>query len=409
MKEPDFGKLFAGDVLTPNTAALLHCEAETYWDLMGRDLNRFKSLQKDYDYPLLTASMPKKWWKQAVQCFRYLADDLEAGKWPRPTCLGEEMALYLILDGAEACVQDIPHWRKKSKRPYPALKQDFKWDDVDDLLFEDHDILMLFNMSLDDIKDSDAETYQRMGFGQFASESMVYPLSGRGCESCMIDEYTGRQQRQYRLSNIITDQSPDFIFLEYDQESDWEGDTSGGFGVPKSELTLILKPGDWVEVDTIQYSRIVGVRKLPDGDWLFRHTDEEIETQRQEFREKMDADHEALLEANRADWQRREDALPEWLKSRLKRFHDAAGHKFERDGWGYELIICELAVLFEKYGLEAVSGPYDEMPAEVIAYDKNEGCSGNQHDCARALVKHKEESERIPAGLSPLTGSADYS
>jgi hypothetical protein len=109
------------------------------------------------------------------------------------------------------------------------------------------------------------------------------------------------------------------------------------------------------------------------------------------------------LEKNRKQYAAWEEALPDWLKARIQRFRDAAGEKFLLEGWGYELMICRLADLIDQ-------GREDE--ADKLACD--EGASGNQWDCAKALAAgrkaHGDEfAVQVPAGLSPITGSADYS
>lgn len=100
-----------------------------------------------------------------------------------------------------------------------------------------------------------------------------------------------------------------------------------------------------------------------------------------------------------AQW---EDELPDWLKARIQRFRDAGGEKFLLEGWGYELVICRLADLMDR-GLEA--------DAEKLSSD--EGVTGNQWNCAKALAGGRAQhgdgyAAAVPAGLSPITGSADY-
>lgn len=117
----------------------------------------------------------------------------------------------------------------------------------------------------------------------------------------------------------------------------------------------------------------------------------------------MQRDDVVRLEKNRKVYAAHEDALPDWLKARIQRFRDAAGEKFLLQGWGYELMICRLADLLDR-GLEA--------EADKLAGD--EGASGNQWECAKALAAGRVEhgdgyAALVPAGLSPITGSADYS
>ena len=110
------------------------------------------------------------------------------------------------------------------------------------------------------------------------------------------------------------------------------------------------------------------------------------------------------LRDNRADWERREAALPYWVRARLLHFHAAAGRGFETDGWGYELTVAELAVMYAENASEDA----------VEAYAAEHGTSWNQHQCAQVLAaSHRDDPTWTAAGtvsaLSPITGDPDYS
>jgi hypothetical protein len=169
----------------------------------------------------------------------------------------------------------------------------------------------------------------------------------------------------------------------------------------KADLGRDIALGETLWQETIQLTRITGLRDR--NGWLFHLTDQDLADEAREFSEKMHRDDVVRLEKNRKKYAAWEGALPDWLKVRIQRFRDAAGEKFLLEGWGYELIICRLADLMDQ-------GREDE--AEQLASD--EGASGNQWDCAKALAagrkKHGDDfAARVPAGLSPITGSADYS
>lgn len=173
-------------------------------------------------------------------------------------------------------------------------------------------------------------------------------------------------------------------------------------GAP-AEVARLLDVGKRYVLETVQFSRITGW--MVDGEWIVRKTDEDLERERQEMIARHDAERRERLAANRAEWQKRQDALPEWVRSRIEHFHAAGGENFEVDGWGYELVVAELAALY------GASGGEDN--AEVNAYAEREGTSGNQHDMAKALARaHREEPAREMAGtvsaLSPITGDAFY-
>ncbi len=88
----------------------------------------------------------------------------------------------------------------------------------------------------------------------------------------------------------------------------------------------------------------VGGLRLPDSEsWIFHRSDEHFAAADEDRKTKWDQEKRERLKTSREDWKQREAALPEWLRARLQRFHEAGGETFALDGWGYELVICELA------------------------------------------------------------------
>lgn len=173
------------------------------------------------------------------------------------------------------------------------------------------------------------------------------------------------------------------------------------FGRSKADLGRDIRVGDELWIETMQLSRITGLRDR--NGWLFHLTDQDLADEAVQFSADLERERTVALEKNMKLYAQWESDLPEWLKARIQRFRDAAGEEFLRNGWGYELVICRLAALFD-------SG--DEAAAEKMA--SGEGVSGNQWECAKALAKGRslhgdEYAAAVPAGLSPITGSADYS
>ena len=174
----------------------------------------------------------------------------------------------------------------------------------------------------------------------------------------------------------------------------------GGFSWPGDIFPPDTKPGDQFVLQTVQASIPVTVAKV-----FFHKTEEDLENDRLEHRRKMYEDHERLLEEKRSEWIRREARLPQPLVDRLNNFREKAGIvTFNREGWGYELVISELAVLYSLSGGEDTEA--------VMDYARREGTSGNQHDYAKALARLLSEapekvSETI-AGLAPLGVGAYY-
>lgn len=143
-------------------------------------------------------------------------------------------------------------------------------------------------------------------------------------------------------------------------------------------------------------------------EWLWHRSDADLDAERAKWLEDLTRSREKEWERNRADWAAREAALPLSVRRRLDRFRANGGHGFETDGWGYELVCCELAVLY------AASGQEDS--AEVMAYAGEHGTSGNQHDYAKMVSRHltddpadEDAVANSVSALSPITGDADYS
>ncbi len=77
-------------------------------------------------------------------------------------CTGEEMALHIVIDHAESASRDGMLSTPASLPQDAARDTDF--DSVRDLLFRDHDVLLLFDPSLDGLDDPEDEFHQRFRF-----------------------------------------------------------------------------------------------------------------------------------------------------------------------------------------------------------------------------------------------------
>lgn len=173
-----------------------------------------------------------------------------------------------------------------------------------------------------------------------------------------------------------------------------------GFIRSKADVGAQLQPGVVFELETIGFSQITGLRV--GGVWRFRMTDEDLAAEARKFSEDLHRRAVETLEVNKAAWWAIEEKLPDWIRARINRFREAAGEKFLLEGWGYELVIAQLAVLYADSDEEGA----DELCSEA-------GASGNQVNLARALAEaHKQGRDDLvavsPSGLGPITGSADY-
>lgn len=189
--EPDFAALFplcrcgaevcdtcSGFQMTPRSAVALWNVVQILADFAYDDVKQHgdESVLDDGDwsvfqrYPRITWRQDEVWRRQAARAYDDLTADLEAGKWPFPTCPGEEMALHLILRDVDAMVHD--DWTgtiQQTLARLPEHADDFDWNY--DVLFQDTDILGLFESELDGIEDPDAETNQSIGMGDYRPQA----------------------------------------------------------------------------------------------------------------------------------------------------------------------------------------------------------------------------------------------
>ncbi|WP_157773027.1 hypothetical protein [Rhodococcoides fascians] len=97
------------------------------------------------DFPPCTWTQPVSWWREQARCFDDLAEEAQNGADPEPRSTGEEMALHLILGRARALATDEPEIRAELVNGIDAHPSDDDWDGPLDFLFQDHDVLTLFD------------------------------------------------------------------------------------------------------------------------------------------------------------------------------------------------------------------------------------------------------------------------
>lgn len=227
------------------------------------------------------------------------------------------------------------------------------------------------------------------GVGDFRHGEYLGPDTEPGTYRLHTFDQKARSARRFPLTKLSSSDTLEWITFQAGGE---------GFSRRAADLSRTPHVGDELFLETINYSLVVGLRDK-DG-WLFRQSDQQLGDERAEQNRKWDQERRDTLEKCRGRWQEIEDGLPDWLQARLARFRTAGGEAFELDGWGYELTICQLAAMYLADDTDAIR-----------ELDGAAGCSGNQHSCAKALAElHRrgDSIDRVPAGLSPLTGSADY-
>jgi hypothetical protein len=183
---PDFGELFPLDeplfgadegewLLTARTARVLHERMRVLGDLARDEAAELggEPVSPSWQGVVLNA-LPRVTWRQGrvwrerfAQCFGDLAGDLAGGEWPQPRCPGEEMALHLALAHAQAEVSEDPEFVEDLVEGLPASPLDYDWDGCRDVLFQDTDILMLFDDQLDGVEDPESEINQELRIGDY--------------------------------------------------------------------------------------------------------------------------------------------------------------------------------------------------------------------------------------------------
>ena len=174
--QPDFASVYAGDaVLSPRLAAHLWVAAVYLSDTYGED-PQSEMLREELP-PIARRLADDAWLARFVSCFEALAVRLGAGLASEQlaSCTAEEMALHMVIDFAEASVADgmAPIPQKLPRRG--AADTDFEW--AREVLFRDHDVLMLFNASLDGIEDDSSELAEYYRFANLHPRDWFIPFA----------------------------------------------------------------------------------------------------------------------------------------------------------------------------------------------------------------------------------------
>lgn len=200
-QDPDFAALFAVCTcrrwncedcqawqLTPRTAAALWVAAQLTADETYDDIAEYGDTPvfavdgwAVFDqYPPLTYGQGGEWRRRAARAFDDLAADLTAGRWPRPGCPAEEMALHLMLDRARDWWIDADAGcgiRPEELAVLPGHVDDLDWDGARDALFVDHDILLLFDPGSDGIDDPDCVENRHARIGDYRPAAWFTPFT----------------------------------------------------------------------------------------------------------------------------------------------------------------------------------------------------------------------------------------
>ncbi|HUK73286.1 MAG TPA: hypothetical protein VLW50_31810 [Streptosporangiaceae bacterium] len=180
----DFAALFAvaaatGDdeqdqawQLTPHTAAVLYLALSLLADDAYEDVERHGSDPVtdtgEWDLfdrlPRISWRQDEPWRRQVARAFDDLAGDLAHGRWPAPRCNAEELALHLAIADAPE-VLEMAEVAGPELTGLPEHPDDYGWDMCSEVLFQDHDILMLADVAMDGFEDPSTAINREFGIG----------------------------------------------------------------------------------------------------------------------------------------------------------------------------------------------------------------------------------------------------
>ncbi|QQC87022.1 hypothetical protein [Streptomyces alfalfae] len=169
--------------LTARTAAVLRVALEELSEQIWQDVAAVGDAPLGRGQGRVLGSLPPitfrqdhQWRRQMARCFDDLAAELTKTHTVRPLCTGEEMALHLGIDRAKSLTRNRPRLVAETVAGLGEDHRDFDWDWCSTVLFEDHDVLMLFDASLDGIEDRGNEINQALGLANLASADWFKPF-----------------------------------------------------------------------------------------------------------------------------------------------------------------------------------------------------------------------------------------
>ncbi|MET8413045.1 hypothetical protein ABZV34_34145 [Streptomyces sp. NPDC005195] len=171
------------EVLTARTRAVLHLAlrelADQGWhevSVLGKQPAARSAGGLFGGLPRVTWHQDGSWRRQLARTFDDLAADCTAGTGVEPRCTGEEMALHLGIARARDLTHNRPRLVADTVAGLPEARGDGDWDACSGVLFQDHDVLMLFDDALDGIDDAESDLHQSMGMVNLAPLDWFTPF-----------------------------------------------------------------------------------------------------------------------------------------------------------------------------------------------------------------------------------------
>ena len=167
--------------LTPRTADMLHTALESLSDEAYADVEEHGddavTRKNENDWylfqrlPRLTWQLGADWRRHIARACEDLSQDLSAGRWPLPRNNAEEMALHLAIEDAPDYLEEAKDSEDERHAALPEHPDDYTWQQCSSLLFQDHDILMLFDNSLDGFEDPSSDINKHFRAGDLRPEA----------------------------------------------------------------------------------------------------------------------------------------------------------------------------------------------------------------------------------------------
>lgn len=115
--------------------------------------------------PAITWGMNQSWRRRFVKAAEDLLGDIERGERPRPRTNAEEMALFLAVDDVKAHGLDVIIEIFPEHDALPVTTYDNDWEVLEDFLFEDSDILFLYDPETVEFADPAHPTNRQFAIG----------------------------------------------------------------------------------------------------------------------------------------------------------------------------------------------------------------------------------------------------
>ncbi|MEU9900054.1 hypothetical protein ACIBCS_34355 [Streptomyces phaeochromogenes] len=164
--------------MTPRTSRILSCNLAILADMAHAELDELGDQPISPNsfgiffacLPASTWGQPRPWRRRALRALDDLNEDIALGHSPEPRCAAEELALHFALQSASAMTRDEPDLVAEFTQGIPEQRGDFNWSVCSDLLFQDHDALLLYNPMMQGLEHPDNSLNRDMDIGDLRPE-----------------------------------------------------------------------------------------------------------------------------------------------------------------------------------------------------------------------------------------------